>query len=138
MKLEDAKVLLIDDDEVMRLYVVNILRRCGATRVWEAGEGYTGLAMVERFRPDIVLSDIHMAPMNGLDFIKRLRQHRIIDLRNTPVLIMSADSKLQTLNTTVSLGIVGYIIKPPLFSALKLKLEQALKLRAETANSCPT
>jgi CheY-like chemotaxis protein len=136
MKLEDAKVLLIDDDEVMRMYVVNLLRRLGVTQIAEAGDGDTGLAMVANFRPDIVLSDIHMAPMNGLEFVKHLRQHRVIDLRKTPVLIMSADNKSQTLNETVPLGIAGYIVKPPSVSALKVKLEHALKFRGESAALC--
>jgi CheY-like chemotaxis protein len=135
MKLEDAKVLLIDDDEVMRMYVVNLLRRLGIDQIAEAGDGNTGLKLIERFRPDIVLSDIHMAPMNGLEFVKNLRQHRTIGLRKTPVLIMSADSKSQTLTASVTLGIAGYIIKPPIISALKVKLEHALKFRGEAAAS---
>lgn len=129
MKIEDATLLVIEDDAVMRMYVVNLLRRLGVTQVCEAADGNTGLTMVENFRPDIVLSDIHMAPMNGLEFVKCLRQHRMIELRQTPVLIMSADSGTDMLNEAMPLGIAGYIVKPPNVLAMKTKLEHVLKLR---------
>lgn len=58
-----------------------------------------------------------------------------IELRKTSVLKMSADSKSQTLSPPATLGIAGYIIKPPIISALKLKLEHALKFRREAATA---
>ena len=129
MKLEDAKVLVIDDDPVMMMFVVDMLRRIGVGRVDEASNGKSGLVKVVGGHPDVVLSDIHMATMDGLEFVKRLRKHTDPAIRKTPVLLMSADSSVQTLNNSVPLGIAGYIVKPPNISALKTKLEQALKFR---------
>jgi len=129
MHIENAKVLIIDDDPVMTLFVVNILNRLGVRQVEEATNGNAGLVKVSRFRPDLVLSDIHMATMGGLEFVKRLRELSDPALRKTPVLLMSADSSTQTLNDSVPLGIAGYIIKPPILSTMKIKLEQVLKFR---------
>jgi len=129
MKIQDAKILVIDDDNVMRMFVSNLLGRMGVREVREANDGQIGLAMVASFKPDIILTDIHMAPMNGLEFVKRLRALNAIGLRKIPVLIMSADSSSQTLNESVPLGIAGYIIKPPVMSSLTVKLEHALKFR---------
>ncbi len=129
MKLDEAKVMVIDDDPVMTAYVVNMLRRLGVSQVLEARDGATGLAMAASAKPDAILSDIHMSPMNGFEFVRALRKHPVTDLRKIPVLIMSADSSTDKLNESVPLGIAGYLIKPPNMSMLKTKIEHALKFR---------
>jgi len=108
---------------------MNILNRLGVGEVREAANGKSALAMVESFKPDIVLSDIHMSPMDGIEFVRQLRTHPNADLRKTPVLIMSADSGIDKLNESVPMGIAGYIVKPPNVVAMKTKLEQILKFR---------
>ncbi|MEI8169756.1 MAG: response regulator [Rhodoferax sp.] len=129
MNIEDAKVLLVDDDGVMRMFIVNLLTRLGVQNVQEAIDGQSGLQQVASFRPDIIISDIHMSPVGGLEFVKQLRAHPVIGLRKTPVLLMSADTSSQMLNQAVPLGVAGYIVKPPNLGALKIKLEHALKFR---------
>ncbi|MBK8619619.1 MAG: response regulator [Anaerolineales bacterium] len=126
MKIETAKVLVIDDDRVMRSYVGNLLNQLGITHVEEATNGQQGLAVAGRFRPDMVLSDIHMSPMNGHDFVKGMRAHPIFELRKTPIFFMSADGSTGTFNESVQSGIRGYIIKPPTKHVLRAKLEQVL------------
>jgi CheY-like chemotaxis protein len=127
MKISDASVLVIEDDEVMMALVVNVLLRLGVGEIHQAFGGKDGLMMLDEHRPDLVLSDIHMEPMNGLEFIRNIRSHVLHELRKTPVLMMSADSTTDTLNEFVPFGIAGYIIKPPTMSNLKVKLEHALK-----------
>jgi CheY-like chemotaxis protein len=126
MKIEDARILVIDDDGVMRNHVVTLLKRLGAGHFQVAGDGRSGLEMALSFRPDLVISDVHMEPIDGLDFVRSLRSHSIAALRGIPVLMMSADSSSQTLHESVPLGIVGYLVKPPQLSCLKSKIEQGL------------
>ena len=127
MLIEQAKVLVVDDDHTMRAYVANALKRLQAQQVQVAEDGQAALAAIASFRPDVVLSDIHMAPMDGLEMVRRLRAHPNVDLRKTKVVFMSADRTPKTLSESVPLGIAGFIVKPPQAPALKLKLEQALK-----------
>ena len=129
MNIEYAKILVVDDDNVMRKFVVNLLTRLGVGQVQEAIDGQEGLVLAGSFRPDLVLSDIHMHPIGGLEFVRQLRIHAVAELRKVPVLMMSADSSNQTLREAVPLGIAGYIIKPPQIASLKVKLEHALKFR---------
>jgi CheY-like chemotaxis protein len=129
MKIEDAKILVVDDDQVMTMFIVNMLTRLGVLAIGEAVDGKDGLAKVASFRPDVVLTDIHMATMNGIEFVRQLRTHPTVELRKTPVLIMSADSSTEKLNDSLLLGVAGYIIKPPIIAAMKTKLEHALKFR---------
>lgn len=127
----------MDDDNVMRQFVVNLLTRLGAGQVMEAIDGEEGLDLASSFRPDLILSDIHMHPIDGLEFVKRLHSHPNAELRKIPVLIMSVDSSNQTLRSAVPLGIAGYIIKPPQISGLKLKIENALKFRMDSIAEGP-
>lgn len=129
MKLDEAKVMVIDDDPVMTAFVVNMLRRIGVNQVIEACDGATGLAMAANAKPDAILSDIHMSPMSGFEFVRALRKHPVAHLRKIPVLIMSADSSTDKLNESVPLGITGYLVKPPNMSLLKTKIEHALQFR---------
>jgi CheY-like chemotaxis protein len=127
MKISDASVLVVEDEKFMMALVVKALLRLGVDEVHQAFGGKAGLMMLDTHRPDLVLSDIHMEPMDGLEFIRSIRTHTLYELRKTPVLIMSADSTTDTLNESVPLGIAGYIIKPPTMTNLKVKLEHALK-----------
>lgn len=129
MNITDAKILVVDDDALMRKFVLNLLTRLGVQQVDEAVDGNAGLAAAAHFKPDLVLSDIHMHPMGGLEFVERLRAHPSAELRKVPVLMMSADTSNVTLKEAVPLGIAAYIVKPPQISALRTKLEQALKFR---------
>jgi len=129
MNLEDAKILIVEDDDVMRMFVTNILMQLGVRQVQDATDGQEGLLKVANFRPDVIVSDIHMGPVDGLDFVKQLRAHPVIELRNTPVLILSADKSYQAHNHSVLLGVIDYIIKPPNQESLKIKLNNALRFR---------
>jgi len=127
MNIEEAKILVVDDEQVMRMFVVSLLNRLGVKHIAEASDGQQGLRVAVDFVPDLVLTDLHMRPMNGIEFINQLREHRVIELRKIPILVMSADSSTGMFNESVELGIAGYIIKPPAISVLKNKLERALR-----------
>jgi CheY-like chemotaxis protein len=129
MYIEDIKVLVVDDDDTMRMFVVNQLARLDVLHVQVAIDGKDGLLKADLYRPDVIILDIHMTPINGLEFIQQLNIHPVIELRHIPVLILTADSSTEMFNDSVPLGIVGYIIKPPDVSTLKVKLVRALKIR---------
>lgn len=127
MNLEQARVLVVDDDEVMRIFVVNTLRRLGVQSIETATDGASALRAITNFRPDVVLTDIHMKPMNGLEFVQQLRQHATPSVQGMRVVFMSADASSGTLQEAMPLGTYGYIVKPPRLETLKAKLELALR-----------
>lgn len=117
----------MDDDEVMRTFVVNSLRRLGLQQIEVATDGGSALQAIVAFKPDLVLTDIHMQPMNGLDFVRQLRSHSNLLVKNMKVIFMSADASTGTLEDAMPLGTYGYIVKPPRLDTLKAKIEMALK-----------
>lgn len=127
MKIIGARVLVVDDDSVMRGFVVNTLRRIGIQAIETCPDGTSALGLVKSFKPDLILTDIHMDPMDGLEFVRQLRAHPDPSLRKTKVIFMSADSSAATLEDALPLGTYGYIVKPPRPETLLAKLELALK-----------
>lgn len=63
MKIENARILVVDDDDVMRTFVVTLLGRLGAEHFQMAEDGRSGLEMALSFRPDLVICDVHMEPV---------------------------------------------------------------------------
>lgn len=127
MNINLARILVVDDDEVMRTFVVNSLRRLGLQQIETANDGGSALQAIVAFKPDLVLTDIHMKPMDGLAFVRQLRAHSNPFVKNIKVIFMSADASLATLENAMPLGTGGYIVKPPNLNTLKAKIEQALK-----------
>ncbi len=127
MNLILARVLVVDDDEVMRTFVVNSLRRLGIQSIEVATDGASALRTMVTFKPNLVLSDIHMKPMNGLEFVQQLRAHGNPLINEMRVIFMSADASAATLQEALPLGTYGYIVKPPRLDTLKAKIELALR-----------
>jgi CheY-like chemotaxis protein len=129
MNFQDAKVLVVDDDPLMRKFIGITLKRLPVKVIHEATDGTQGLLAVAEFVPDIILSDVHMAPMSGLEFVRQLRKLSDRNLAKIPVIMLSADDKEETFHEAVPLGIFGHLPKPPQLAPLKEKLERALKFR---------
>ncbi|GAB4213270.1 MAG: hypothetical protein OHK0048_26740 [Rhodoferax sp.] len=127
MNFSLARVLVVEDDEVMRTFVINSLRRLGIQQIEVASDGTAALKAMVAFKPDLVLTDIHMKPMDGLTFVQRLRDHSNPIIQGMKVIFMSADSSASTLGEAMPLGTYGYIVKPPRLETLKAKIELALK-----------
>lgn len=127
MNLNLARILVVDDDEVMRTFVVNSLRRLGLQSIETATDGISALRTMVTFKPDLVLTDIHMQPMNGLEFVRQLRKHANPFVKNMKIIFLSGDASTATLEDAMPLGTYGYIVKPPRLETLKAKIELALK-----------
>jgi CheY-like chemotaxis protein len=65
------RVLLVDDELIMRKFVADLLRQISVHQIHEASEGKGALVEAIKFQPDLVLSDIHMEPMDGIEFVKK-------------------------------------------------------------------
>ncbi len=127
MIFSKIRVLIVDDDALMRTFVSDMLARMGITQVQQAADGKAALVALIRFQPNLVLSDIHMEPMSGIELVKQVRALPNPALAATRVILMTADSSKETLSEALPLGIRGYIIKPPTMDAMKARIEAAMK-----------
>lgn len=85
---EPLTVLIVEDEEALRdLYVSTIQSWGWPVQVITASDGIEALLMIERKRPDILITDLRMAPMDGFDFLRRLRAHH--EFNGTTIIVVS-------------------------------------------------
>jgi EAL domain-containing protein (putative c-di-GMP-specific phosphodiesterase class I) len=105
--VNDGNVLLVEDDEAVRQVYSRLLKRDGFS-VHLAKNGLEALEVFERESIDLVLSDIGMPDMNGVDLLKALR---LKDL-DVPVILMTGNPQIDSATDAVALGALRYLTKP--------------------------
>ncbi len=110
--MNDICALIVDDSSVMRKIVERSLRQAGLglSQVLEAGNGAEALAAVQKNRVDLILCDINMPVMDGLEFVKRLSTME--NAREVPVVMITTEGSEGHVLQALSAGARGYIRKP--------------------------
>src|SRR5579875_494259 len=105
-------VLIVDDSSVMRKIVERALRQAGLnlTRVVEAGSGREGLEMLRREKADLIVSDINMPNMDGLEFLRHIQEEGLA--QGAPVVMITTESGEEHVREALASGAQGYIRKP--------------------------
>jgi len=106
------KALIVDDSSVMRKIVERSLRQSGLDlgEVFEAANGAEGLAVLAGHPVDLILSDINMPVMDGLEFVRKLQT--LEQARGVPVVMITTEGSETNVVQALSLGARGYIRKP--------------------------
>jgi two-component system, chemotaxis family, chemotaxis protein CheY len=110
--LQNLRVMIVDDEPFMRSTIKAMLRVVGRCVVTEADDGETALALLAMAKPEVVLCDISMAPMNGLQFVERLRNHPNPAARDIAVVMQTVHADEATIQSAAHLRISGYLLKP--------------------------
>ena len=110
--MKKLKVLIVDDSSVMRKIVERALRQAGLdiTEVLEASNGAEALVEVQKGSLDIILSDINMPVMDGLEFLKSLAN--IESAKGVPVVMITTEGSEARVLEALSAGASGYLRKP--------------------------
>lgn len=125
-ELAGHKVLVVDDDRFIRETIRLVLRAIDRFAVAEAGDGDAALVLTDSFQPDVVLCDITMPRMGGLQYVAHLRKHPNPRMRRTPVVILTACAEEATVHDAVRLRISGFLVKPVSPKALGMYLHKIL------------
>jgi two-component system, OmpR family, response regulator len=104
------KVLLVEDDNHIRLIIKTSLVKLVQWQVVEARNGTEALTMADEERPDLILLDIMMPGMDGTTTFKELQKNE--NLNNVPVIFMTAKVQRQEIEGYIKLGARGVITKP--------------------------
>jgi len=123
--MNEIRVLIVDDSSVMRKIVERALRQSGLeiSAVLQAGNGAEALAVVAQNRVDLILCDITMPVMDGLEFVKQLAG--VENAKRVPVVMITTEGSESHVVQALSAGARGYIRKP--FTAEQVK-EQVIPL----------
>jgi CheY-like chemotaxis protein len=129
MDMKRARVLVIEDEKIMNTFILGNLRRMGILDLYSFDNGLAALREIGSLKPDLILTDVHMQPMGGIEFLRHLRALADEKLATIPVIFLSADSSKSTVGEIMPLGVAGYLVKPPSLKALEAKIAQALNAR---------
>jgi two-component system chemotaxis response regulator CheY len=123
--MSEIRTLIVDDSSVMRKIVERALRQAGLDPmvVHEAGSGVEGLEVLKSRQVDLILSDINMPSMDGLEFLRQLRAQNLAP--GVPVVMITTESSEEHVRQAILAGAQGYIRKP--FTAEQVK-ERVLPL----------
>ncbi|MFQ6058595.1 MAG: ANTAR domain-containing response regulator [Anaerolineae bacterium] len=102
-----ARVIIADDDAITRLDVREMLDSLGYVVVGEVGDGQSAVHQARELKPDLVIMDIKMPVLDGIDAAKILTEERI-----APVLLLTAYGDEDLVQRAKEAGVVGYIVKP--------------------------
>ena len=105
---EKPSVVVVDDDSMMREMLKLILRSEDYQVVGEASNGQEAIALCARHKPGLVLLDINMPKMDGLQALDEIRR----ESPATKVIMVSAESTMGKVSEAIEKGAVGFVVKP--------------------------
>ncbi|QZY53612.1 Na-translocating system protein MpsC family protein [Crassaminicella profunda] len=122
--LYNLKVLYVEDEEMIREELASFIKR-RVGKLYIAVDGEDGLMKFNEYEPDLIITDLKMPKMNGLEMAKKIRN---ID-QTCPIIVITAISDVDSIINTIDVGIDKYIIKPIDTRELVATMERAaLKL----------
>lgn len=121
-------ILIVDDYQTMVRILRNLLKQIGFENVDEASCGEEALARLREKRYGLVISDWNMSPMTGFELLQAMRADPVH--RETPVVMVTAESKTDNVVAARKAGVSGYIVKPFNAATLKSKIDAVFVSRA--------
>ncbi|NJR17393.1 MAG: response regulator [Calothrix sp. CSU_2_0] len=123
---ERRKILVVDDREENRLVAVNMLEPLGF-QLAEAENGEKGLDIALEMRPDLIITDVHMGVMDGLEMTRRLRQ--MPDFAQTPIIASPATLSRVDMQDSLDAGCSSFLPKPLDLNGLLAEVQRLLNLQ---------
>jgi response regulator NasT len=123
------RILLVDDESIIRLDLREMLKEHGHEIVGEGSNGEEAIALTRKLDPDLIVMDIKMPIMDGLEAVRQINADRTI-----PVIMLTAYSQPELVQQATELGVYGYLVKPikeaDILPAIEVALARAGELQA--------
>jgi two-component system, response regulator PdtaR len=120
-QVTQTRVVIADDESIIRMDLKEMLSGLGYQVVGEAGDGRQAINLARELKPDLVIMDIKMPEMDGIQAARVLTEEKI-----APVLLLTAYSQQELVSGAREAGVVGYIVKPFRQDELMPAIEVAL------------
>ncbi len=121
INVERTRIIIADDESLIRMDLREMLTNLGYLVVGDVGDGRSAVNLARELRPDIVIMDIKMPDMDGIEAAKILTEERV-----APVLLLSAYSQQELVQRAREAGVAGYLVKPFRETDLTPSIEVAL------------
>ena len=126
---KERSILIIEENDELRRFLAMILRDC--YHVLEAGDGRQGLEIIGRELPDLIVSDVMMPEMDGIELLAAVKVNR--DTSHIPVILLSAKASVDDRVRGLEYGADDYIAKPFNSAYLKARIESLIRQRSSLA-----
>ncbi len=127
--MAQTRLVIADDESLIRMNLKETLVGLGYLVVGEAGDGISAINLARELRPDLVVMDIKMPKLDGIQAAEVLTQERI-----APVVLLTAYSDRELVNRAAESGVVNYLVKPfreaDLLPAIEVAMARFAELRA--------
>lgn len=118
----NMKVLIVDDFATMRRIMKNVLRQIGFANITEADDGKSALRQLKKDRFDLILCDWNMPEMQGIDFLRAVREDEAHN--SVPFVMVTAEAKKENILEAVKAGVSSYVVKPFTAETISEKLQK--------------
>jgi len=120
------KILTVDDSKTIRMIVRKAFSPYNC-ELFEGENGLEGLAIANREKPDLIILDITMPVMTGIEMLGKLKKET--ELKNIPVIMLTAESGKENVMKIVKMGVCDYVVKPFKGDQLLDRAKAILKLK---------
>jgi two-component system chemotaxis response regulator CheY len=121
------KILIVDDNRHMRLLLAEILKSVGVTTIYQAADGAEGLDLMSGHPVDLVITDLSMEPLNGLDFLRLLRRSGDSPNQAVPVIMVTGHSTSAKVQEARDAGVNEFLAKPLSARAVLERVHRAVE-----------
>jgi two-component system chemotaxis response regulator CheY len=122
-----VRVLVIEDNDFIRELVATMLRDIGFRDIAQARDGEDALSQIETADPGLIICDISMQPMDGLQFVEALRRHAWPRAGEVPVIFLTSHTEAPIVKRAFKLGVEAYVVKPVQKKQLELRVMTTLE-----------
>jgi len=134
-RLTAAKIVVVDDEHYMRKVVRTMLLGIGVREVHEAADGVTGLELIRRINPDVVILDWQMPGMDGPTFVRMVRAPGSFPYPDVPIIMLTGHGERSRVVEAVKLGVNEFLLKPVSVKALQDRMVSVLTRPREIVKS---
>ncbi|HVV62315.1 MAG TPA: response regulator [Pseudolabrys sp.] len=112
IRIEQARVLVVDDNPFMRGIVRNLLANVGVKTIYEAGDGIEALDQIRSVFPDLVILDWEMPLLNGAEVVRIVRSPGVFPTPDLPIIMLTAHGERWRIVEAAKLGVNEFLCKP--------------------------
>jgi two-component system chemotaxis response regulator CheY len=122
-----VRVLVVEDNDFIRELVATMLRDIGFQDIAQARDGHDAWSQIETADPGLIICDISMQPMDGLEFVETLRRHPWPRAGEVPVIFLTSHTEAAIVKRAFKLGVEAYVVKPVQKKQLEVRVMTTLE-----------